>query len=80
MAVLNNLNKYIDHLNYYKLYTDNNIKLNEIIQNIIKTYKFDYIKYKNQTKKLYLGLNLLKLIRLLKFTSNKFYFVVSFMT
>ena len=47
MVILNNLNKYKNHLNYYKLYTDNNIKLNEIIQNIIKTYKFDYnpVKY-----------------------------------
>jgi hypothetical protein len=40
MVILNNLNNCVDHLNYYKLYTDNNIKLNEIIQNIIKTYNF----------------------------------------
>ena len=42
--------------------------LNDIcsqLQLLIKRYKFDYIKYKNQTKKLYFGLNLLKLIRLL---------------
>ena len=42
MTQLYNLDKYEDHLNYYELYTKNNVRLNGIIQKIIKTYKFDY--------------------------------------
>ena len=42
MVILNNLDKYEHHLNYYELYIKNNTILNEIIQKIIKTYNFEY--------------------------------------
>jgi hypothetical protein len=42
MIHLTNLNNYDEHYNYYELYIKNNTRLNEIIQNIIKRYNFDY--------------------------------------
>ena len=39
---INNLDRYEDHQKYYELYTKKNTKLNEIIQNIISKYNFDY--------------------------------------
>jgi hypothetical protein len=42
MTQLYNLDNYETHSNYYELYTKNNVRLNGIIQKIIKTYKFEY--------------------------------------
>jgi hypothetical protein len=43
---IDNLYKYEDHQKYYELYTKNNTKLNEIIQNIISKYNFEYFPSK----------------------------------
>jgi hypothetical protein len=43
---INNLDRYEDHQKYYELYTKNNTKLNEIIQNIISKYNFEYVPSK----------------------------------
>jgi hypothetical protein len=43
---IDNLYKYEDHQKYYELYTKNNTKLNEIIQNIISKYNFEYVPSK----------------------------------
>lgn len=39
---LTNLDNFDKHQNYYNLYTNNNSKLNEVIEDIIKKYNFDY--------------------------------------
>lgn len=39
---INNLDLYNQYENYYNLYTTNNTQLNNIIQNIIQKYNFDY--------------------------------------
>lgn len=39
---INNLNSFNEHKIYYDFYTKNNNKLNNIVQNIIKKYIFDY--------------------------------------
>ena len=40
--IVHNLNLYEDHSTYYYLYTKNNNKLNDIIQDIIRKYNFNY--------------------------------------
>ena len=42
MAQIYNLDNYEEHYQYYELYTKNNSKLNDIIQNnIINKYQFE---------------------------------------
>ena len=40
--IVHNLNLYEEHEDYYNLYTKNNNKLNDVIQDIIQKYNFNY--------------------------------------
>jgi hypothetical protein len=42
MTNLHNLDTYEQYQQYYDLYTKHNIKLHDIVKNIIQTYKFEY--------------------------------------